>query len=142
MVVRQAPRSCGACTACCDGWLSGEAHGQTFYPARPCVYRGRGGCTIYEDRPEHPCRSFLCAWIESFDFPAWMKPSEANVIVKRDFQDGIAFLDVIEMGQRLDSRVLSWLVMYALQNKINLRYEVDRGKNKIGSPDFIACPNI
>lgn len=75
--------------------------------------------------------------MENPDFPEWMKPSEVKVIVKRAMQDGIAFLDVIEMGQRLDSRVLSWVVMYALQNKINLRYEVDRGKNKIGATDFI-----
>lgn len=142
MELKREKRGCDGCTACCDGWLFGNAHGQAFYPGRPCAFRGCGGCKIYKDRPEDPCRSFFCAWVESFDFPEWMKPSEAHVIVKRDIQDGIAFLDVIEMGQRMDARVLSWLVMYALENKINLRYEVDRGKNKIGSPDFIACQSI
>ena len=72
------PLECGKCTTCCR-WGSDMAirpildntelgleceydKGQFVLKAKPngnCVYLGKGGCTIYEDRPKQ-CRAFDC----------------------------------------------------------------------------------
>ena len=39
-------RSCDGCTACCEGWLMGEAYGNKFYSGCPCYYKSENGCSI------------------------------------------------------------------------------------------------
>ena len=40
-------RNCNNCTKCCEGWLSGEVNGYSFYPGRPCHFMKCDGCSIY-----------------------------------------------------------------------------------------------
>ena len=59
-------RSCGSCTKCCEGWLSGEALGHKFYPGKPCHFIAIGkGCSVYAKRPQEPCVSYKCGWISN-----------------------------------------------------------------------------
>lgn len=76
-------RECNGCTACCEGWLSGEAHGHYFQPGRPCHFKCEGGCSIYEKRPENPCKTFICEWLVNPELPEWMKPSVSKVITMK-----------------------------------------------------------
>jgi len=46
--IAHAERTCGGCTACCDGWLTGNILGHELAPGKPCHFRGDGGCTIYD----------------------------------------------------------------------------------------------
>ena len=57
-------RSCGSCTRCCDGWLQGEIRCHPMYPGRRCHFVAEGGCGIYDERPQSPCRSFVCGWMQ------------------------------------------------------------------------------
>jgi hypothetical protein len=50
----------------------------------------------------------------------------------------IEVYDMSECGVKVDSTVLSFLIIWALNNKKNLRYRVDGGINRIGSPEFLA----
>jgi hypothetical protein len=50
--------SCGPCAACCDV-LGVRELGKPYYARCPHV---RGGCTIYETRPQM-CRTFHCCWM-------------------------------------------------------------------------------
>lgn len=130
-------RSCGNCTKCCEGWLSGQALGHSFYKGKPCHFLSIGkGCTIYSKRPQDPCVLYKCSWLTDEDIPEWMKPSEINAIVDRRTVDGISYLSVIEAGQVLDSKVLSWLIQYAIQNQLNFCWEINGGKSWIGTPEF------
>lgn len=131
-------RSCQGCTKCCEGYLAGEAHGRTFYTGKPChfVQIGRG-CAIYKDRPADPCKTYQCSWRESDTLPEWMKPSEIDAIVdERVTPGGHRYISVHEAGRQLDSRVLSWLIQFALTNNANLRWEIAGGKNWLGSTEF------
>lgn len=131
------PRTCDDCSKCCEGWLNGDAHGHVFYPGRPCHFFANG-CSIYADRPAEPCRSYRCAWLESDELPMWMRPDLCKAIVTKRVQDGIEFYDVLEAGQVMDAKVLSWFVLWALNTQRNLSYAVNGIRNRIGSPEFLA----
>ena len=58
-------RHCGGCTACCEGWL--RAEDLDMRPGKACKHKTSGGCAIYSDRPEDPCKTFRCGWLQSPD---------------------------------------------------------------------------
>jgi hypothetical protein len=61
----------------------------------------------------------------------WFRPDLSKVIVvKRQHDDG-EWLEVCEAGQKMDSSVLSWLLIWAANNKKNVRYQIDGGINWI-----------
>ena len=131
-------RECNGCTACCDGWLSGEVYKKPFYPGCKCHFVTDLGCSIYKKRPKDPCKTFNCEWLVNEDIPSWMKPNLSNIIITyKTSKLGIKYMNVIECGVKLDSSVLSWLIKYCLNKNINLFYKINGGNNYIGSNDFI-----
>lgn len=131
-------RQCDGCTKCCDGWLVGVAHGKGFWPGRPCHFVGKTGCTIYENRPEAPCKTFQCEWLKNEDVPEWMKPDRENIIIVERQKDDIKFWKVEEAGSKISVEALSWLVSHCIVNSINLYYTIGKGAYRIGSPEFLA----
>jgi len=129
-------RECDGCTKCCEGWLHGEAYGHAFFRGRPCFFLSKK-CTIYEDRPERPCRSFVCGWKSEDIFPQWMKPDLANVIINKVSHNNVSYYVLVEAGSKLDSSVLSWMIQWALNTNNNLLYYIDGGINRIGSNEFL-----
>lgn len=131
-------RNCDGCTICCEGWLFGEAHGKSFSPGRPCHFIGHKGCSIYEDRPYDPCKVFKCQWLSNYDIPAWMKPDTIKVLITKREEKGHSYLQLTEVGQRMDPRVLSWFFLEHINGRIiNLKYEIDGGWTYIGTPEFV-----
>jgi len=135
-------RSCGECRKCCEGWLSASIYGKFMSKGQPCYYLG-DGCTIYEERPEEPCRKYECMWIESEVFPMWMKPSVSGVIVTRRVVEGsgVLYYTVLEAGRKIESSVLNWVVQWALGTQSNIHYEVGGKSYMIGSSEFISLMN-
>lgn len=131
-------RACGECAECCKGWLTGEAHGHLFHPGKPCFFLN-GTCGIYEARPESPCKGYRCVWLASNDLPLWMRPDQSKAIVTEREVNGIKFWDVVECGQTLSAEVLSWLVVWVLENDANLQYRIKGGPHKIGRPKFLEA---
>ena len=130
-------RSCDGCTKCCEGYLTGEIHGHKMYPGRPCHFKCKTGCEIYEQRPERPCKSYVCEWLVDPNIPGWFKPNEINAIVtKRKLTNGMEFWDVAEAGEKLKVEVLNWLLHRSLIYGTNIVYHIDGGKNVLGSPEF------
>ena len=154
-------RECGTCTACCEGWLKGEIRGHKMYPGKNCHFLGCNGCTIYEDRPQEPCRNFECVWLKdkSGIIPEWMKPELSKVIIKemeyelQIMQSGFGtaswvlenaaaiktvqkFWYVVEMGETISGPVLNWLIQYALEIEMPLIYHIDGKQEVLGPPDF------
>lgn len=122
-------RTCDGCTACCQGYLSGMAHGNNFQPGKPCFFISEKSCSIYADRPDEPCKSFKCEWLAHDYLPMWMRPDLSKVIVVRRERDNKEWIEVKEAGQKIDSAVLSWMVLWAVNNNKNLHYQVDGGWN-------------
>ena len=136
-------RICGGCTACCEGWLSGDAYGKKFFRGMPCYYKNSKGCSIYENRPENPCKTYQCAWLRHPDiFPEWMKPSESKVLMNVTEHNGHTYLNLLEMDQRMDPRVLSWVFTEYLAGRLpNLRWQVDGAWYLFGQRDFVNAMN-
>lgn len=133
-------RTCDGCTACCDGWLYGSAHGYEFYPGRKCHFVGSDGCSIYKDRPKSPCKTYKCVWLTDGDIPQWMKPNLSNVIITERCwgeDDEGTYYEVLEMGKKIDSSVLSWLYDYQRESGICMSICVDGAWHNYGSEEFI-----
>lgn len=138
-------RECNECTACCEGWLSGEVKEIKFYSGKPCHFlKGKqqlNGCSIYDERPQS-CKDYKCEWLSNPDIPEWMFPAISKTILTKKIAHGFEFYELIEAGQRMDPAVLSWVVMHCVNNQYNLRYIVDGGIYKIGMSNFWQDPNI
>jgi hypothetical protein len=133
-------RECGSCTKCCEGYLSGEALGYSFYPGKPCHFIAIGkGCTIYAKRPKEPCVTYKCGWLTEESIPEWLKPDFSNVIIDYREKNGHKYLNLIEAGGVVSSKVLSWFISYGLNNKLNIVWQVEGGYNWIGTEEFIKC---
>lgn len=130
-------RTCGSCTKCCEGWLSGKALGHSFYSGKPCHFVAIGkGCSVYAKRPQNPCISYKCGWLTNLDIPEWLKPEASNVII--DFRDieGYSYINLVEAGSTVSSKILNWFIQFTLNNQLNAVWQVEGGINWIGSPEF------
>lgn len=109
-------RPCGDCTACCDGFLIGEAKGKPFGDGKPCEFLISKKCTIYSDRPQM-CRNYQCAWTQ-FVLPEWMKPNLCGVMVSVEYdkETGKQFLKVIEMREEIEYNVYSTIETFTKNN--------------------------
>jgi hypothetical protein len=131
-------RECDGCTACCEGWLHGVAHGQHFQAGRPCHFKCEKGCSIYENRPEEPCRTYSCEWLNNYELPEWMKPNLSGVIItSREYKENKVYLEVYETGKKIDAEVLNWLFLYHYTTDIPLRVQVNGGWNNFGPQEFL-----
>jgi len=132
-------RSCGSCTKCCEGYLTGEAKGKSFYPGKPCHFIAIGkGCTIYAERPINPCVTYKCGWLTNMEIPEWMKPNEVDAILDLRELEGHQYLKLTEAGSIMRAKVLSWFLQYALNIGANAVWEVEGGLNWVGTAEFNA----
>jgi Fe-S-cluster containining protein len=83
-----------------------------IYPGNPCKFKGDTGCTIYEDRPIHPCRNYQCYWLEDPEFvPEEFWPMKSNTIMtRRSTGSGIPYLEIKEAGDTLSVEILDWAI--------------------------------
>jgi hypothetical protein len=131
-------RSCDGCAKCCEGWLHGEAYGHAFYRGRPCFFLNKT-CSIYDTRPEDPCRTFKCSWLAEDIFPHWMKPDLVNIIITKRQVGDFLYYEIVEAGSTIDSKTLNWLIQWALNTDNNLVYQIEGGPNRIGSQEFLKA---
>ena len=156
VVVGDLKKSCGDCTACCSGALSGEAHGHHFYKGRPCFFITKKGCSIYENRPENPCVSFKCGFLSEPFFPEWMRPDlcgilatmrvmKTKVTVTKDGAETeeekfIPYMQLLEYGQPMTGKALWWFIQKHLTGEIpNLLIDIEGGQHRMGSLDFLKA---
>lgn len=134
-------KSCNGCTACCSGALHGNAHGHHFWKGRPCHFVDTQGCTIYEQRPEVPCKSYLCGYLKFDWMPHWMRPDVSGVIVssRETPKLKIPYLEVIEYRGKMQAEVLSFMFMsYVNKRFSSFTYQIDGGWNRVGEAAFLA----
>lgn len=136
-VLLDATRSCGTCTACCGGWLTCTVRGQDIKPGAPCRFLGADGCTIYEERPASPCRSFFCAWrLEGNPFPESFRPDRVGVIiVPRQWRDRQGY-ELISAGRDPDENLLNWMREFSTASGSPFLYSIDGYYRAFGVPEF------
>jgi hypothetical protein len=71
--------------------------------------------------------------------PAWMKPDESNVILiwRENPNPDLSFMQLLEAGAPVSAEILSWAIQYALNNGLNIFYQLNSGWNKIGNQTFL-----
>lgn len=134
-------RSCGDCTACCDGWLRIEVRGHRVRPGSSCPFRGDYGCTIYAERPTDPCREFICGWLAgSSPLPDWMRPDKSDAIVlPSNFTwRGLPVDVIVPIGSRPKKKALDWLMQFSSANRRPLLYQIGGEWFAFGPPAFQA----
>lgn len=132
-VILSDKRRCGDCTACCEGWLHGQAYDNYFYRGRPCHFMKKGvGCSIYAKRPDNPCQTYKCAWLTEYTLPDWMQPTQSNVILTwRTDDNKKTYLEMTEMDSKVRSEVLSYVIQYAANLRMKIHYQVSGGWNTL-----------
>src|SRR4030088_1228403 len=130
-------RECGTCTACCDGWMAGTIHGHEMKPGVPCHFVRQGGCSIYEQRPNSPCRSFVCGWVaQDSPFPESFRPDRIGVILVRiKWREQPAYL-LRSAGRDPDQELLEWMGRFSMQTGRPFFYEKAGEKLGFGPPAF------
>ncbi|NDB84209.1 MAG: hypothetical protein EB127_16065 [Alphaproteobacteria bacterium] len=125
-------RTCNGCTKCCEGWLNGNAHGYHFYRGRKCFFLAEKNCSIYDDRPEDPCKTYQCAWLLDDKIPYWMKPNLVDVIITYRQAKDISYVELTEAGSKLNVEVFSWFVQEYVKGTWNtITYTIENNLNYI-----------
>jgi hypothetical protein len=130
-------RECGTCTACCDGWVAGVIEGHEMKPGTPCHFRGEGCCTIYERRPQDPCRKFICGWLQpDSPFPADFRPDQLGVMIIPVKWRGRPAYILRAAGRDPDEALLEWMRAFSLRTQRPFFYERAGERFGFGPPEF------
>lgn len=130
-------RSCGACGACCEGYLTASVLGQEIKFGAPCKFLGDGGCGVYEDRPADPCRGFHCAWrLRGNPFPESFRPDLLGVIIlAKPWRDRLAYY-LVPAGRALDANLLEWMRRHSTATGTPFLFPYKGRERGYGSPEF------
>jgi hypothetical protein len=132
-------RTCDSCTACCDGWLQIEVRGHAVLRGKPCPFSVEHQCSIYDERPQHPCREFICGWLmPSSPLPEWMRPDKSDMIMLASnfIWQGWPVDVVVAVGDRPKKKALEWLQKFSREKKRLLIYQIEQDWFAFGPPAF------
>jgi uncharacterized cysteine cluster protein YcgN (CxxCxxCC family) len=130
-------RTCEGCTKCCEGWLYAEIDGQELTPGSPCQFvKINVGCSIYEERPQDPCRTFQCLWKTSESVPKEFSPKAHGVILSKQSVGDIEYLSATYAGNHMNADMFSWFMSYGVENQLNLQWTIEGRVHCMGSIDF------
>lgn len=136
-----APRTCEHCTACCDGWVTMNVRGHEVLPGSPCPFSTGKGCKIYDERPEDPCRLFVCGWMrEGSPLPEWFRPDLAKVIVLPAVRSwrNLAVDVAVPVGKKIPGKAMNWLKVFATQHGRPFIY-TEQQQGALGREQVVAA---
>lgn len=114
-------KTCGDCIACCDGILNATIFEHKISKGVSCPFVCKTGCTIYETRPENPCRSFKCGWLIHPNIPEYMRPDKSGVIL-RSFYKGYATVLYAEQYKEISDEANDWLSK--VKESVDYKFEI------------------
>mgnify|MGYP000226898381 FL=1 len=130
-------RECGTCTACCDGWVRMNIHGHDVFPGKPCPYSTGHSCSIYENRPEYPCRKFVCGWLEKDSpLPEEYRPDKIGVIFVIMEWRGTPIYTLTPAGRDPGEDVLAWAREWSARTQRPFLYQLNGEWYAFGPPEF------
>jgi hypothetical protein len=106
-------------------------------PGVPCHFLGQQGCSIYQQRPEQPCRNFVCGWLApESPFPEHFRPDRLGVIIIRTrWREQPAYL-LLSAGRDPDDKLLQWMQALAIRTGRPFFYEQRGEKLGFGPVEF------
>ena len=130
-------RQCGECTACCQGWAEGEIRGHRMFAGQHCHFLAEGACTIYEERPQSPCRNFVCGWLMAGSpLPEDFRPDRIGVIaVPMRWRERQAFV-LLSAGNDPKPGLVAWMEAFARASGSPFFYEQKGERIGYGPPEF------
>jgi len=113
---------------------------------KPCPYSVEHQCSIYSERPQNPCREFICGWlIASSPLPEWMRPDKSDMIMlaANFVWHGLPVDVVVAAGDSPKKKALAWLMKFSSEKKAVAGLSSERGLVRIrtasvSSRDFRA----
>ncbi|MDQ6679525.1 MAG: hypothetical protein M3Y67_00990, partial [Pseudomonadota bacterium] len=125
------------CTACCEGWAEGEIRGHRMFPGQHCHFLESGRCTIYAERPQSPCRNFVCGWLQAESpFPESFKPDRSGVIiVPMRWRSHPAYV-LLSAGNDPGDEMLDWMRAFARSTGSPFYYQQGGERLGYGPPEF------
>lgn len=134
-------RDCNSCTKCCEGHLIAEVRGHQMGP-KPCPFvKVDVGCGDYENRPQFPCRQFKCQYLLDDRVPEHMYPKNSGFIMSYQEVAGngrtVLYLALTPAPKDPTADDLTWFILFGLQNKINISWDVSGKKYWIGNDVFL-----
>jgi hypothetical protein len=79
-------RSCGSCSMCCKFFIIPEVDKAKDEWCRHCR-PGKGGCTIYEQRPQ-VCKDFICMWKYTTEMGDEWYPARCKMVLVDQLDKG------------------------------------------------------
>jgi len=128
-------KECGTCTKCCEGWLSAKIHDQVLLPNNPCKYIKNNSCSIYDNRPIKPCRTFNCLWI-SKNLPEEFKPSVSGVISIQNIIEKQSYIFLVNAPKYPSKELVNWFKINYKNNNL-LYFSKEDELMVFGEPNFI-----
>jgi hypothetical protein len=117
--------------------MAGTIYGHEMKPGVPCHFVRAGGCSIYERRPDSPCKSFVCAWsAPDSPFPDSFRPDRLGVIIARIAWRGRPAYLLRSAGRDPDRALLEWMVRWSTFTGYPFFYEQAGEKYGFGPPEF------
>jgi len=116
-----------------------EVRGHEVCPGKPCPFSADHGCSIYAERPQHPCREFICGWlVASSPLPDWMRPDRSNMIMlAANFAwEGLPVDVIVAVGDRPKKKALDWLMQFCAEQRRCLVYQIGEDWFAFGPPAF------
>jgi len=104
-------RPCEKCTACCDGNLASNSHGNAFENRNSCVFLVKKVCSIYEDRP-NTCKNYQCAWSQTL-FDEDLRPDKCGVLISVEINSNTQeqFFKVLQIDKDISFDVMNRIQM-------------------------------
>ncbi len=135
--IKISTRHCGSCTACCDGWLKGNILGHEIYTGKHCQYSTGHRCSIYERRPQYPCRKFTCGWLEANSpLPEEFRPDKIGVIFVIAEWRGTPIYALAPAGHDPTPQALDWVNQFSIRNHRPFLYQSGGEWYAVGPPEF------
>ena len=133
---------CGECTECCTGTLQGEVRGHKFDRTTSCFFLKENKCSIYNSRPDTPCKNYSCIWLMDESIPDFMRPDLSNVVLTKRAVGNFEFVEAEEAARKvLTAEILANVIDFAVHSNQNLVYRVSGKLRWIGSSEFVQFMN-
>jgi hypothetical protein len=107
-------------------------------PGQHCHFLLEGACSIYEERPQSPCRNFVCGWLAAGShFPDGFRPDQAGVIiVPMRWRDRPAYV-LLSAGNDPGPDMLAWMRQHAQATGSPFFYAENGERTGYGPPEFL-----
>ena len=98
---------------------------------------GLSPCVIYDERPQSPCRTFVCGWLAAGSpFPETFRPDRAGVIIVPMRWRGRPAHVLLSAGNDPGPEMLHWMQNHARQTGSPFFYSANGERVGFGPPEF------